>query len=79
MAVAEMPDSFAYFWTHYQWTGSVSTYGIEYTLLDRYGETTRAVTKLTNHSEATMFTYDYDPAVAVAPNGRIGVVWYRYL
>ncbi|HUM37206.1 MAG TPA: hypothetical protein PLQ85_10080, partial [Anaerolineae bacterium] len=52
---------------------------IEYTLLDRYGQTVRGVSKLTNHSGATMNTYDYDPAVAVAPNGRLGVVWYRYL
>lgn len=79
MAVAEMPDSFAYFWTKYHWTGSVGIYEIEYTLLDCYGETVRGVSKLTDHSGATVNTYDYDPAVAVAPNGRIGVVWYRYL
>jgi len=79
MAVAEMPDSFAYFWSRYDWTGDVMREEIEYTLLDRYGETTRAVTRLTDHSGATMSTYDYDPAVAVAPNGRIGVLWYRDL
>jgi len=37
------------------------------------------VSKLTGHSGATVSTYDYDPAVAVAPNGRIGVLWYRDL
>lgn len=79
MAVAEMPDSFAYFWNDYHPTGSVGTYEIEYTLLDRYGEVMRRVSKLTNHSGAAVNTYDYYPAVAVAPNGRIGVVWYRYL
>ncbi len=82
MAVAEMPDSFAYFWDRGRCLdGSCNVYGdeIEYTLLDRYGQTVRGVSKLTNHSGATMRTYDYDPAVAVAPNGRIGVVWYRYL
>jgi len=79
MAVAEMPDSFAYFWNDYNWTGSVGAYEIEYTLLDRYGQTVRGVSKLTNHSWATVNTYDYEPAVAVAPNGRIGVMWYRYL
>jgi hypothetical protein len=52
---------------------------IEYTLLDRYGDTARAVNKLTNHTGATWSTYDYEPAVAVAPNGHIGVAWYRYL
>jgi len=82
MAVAEMPDSFAYFWDRgrcLDGSCNVYVYEIEYTLLDRYGQTVRGVSKLTNHSGATMNTYDYDPAVAVAPNGRLGVVWYRYL
>ena len=79
MAMAAMPDSFAYFWSQYRWTGSVGTNEIEYTLLDRYGQTVRGVSKLTDHSGATMNTYDYYPAVAVAPNGRIGVLWRRYL
>ena len=52
---------------------------IEYTLLDSDGDATRDVSKLTDHSGATVSTYDYDPAVAVAPNGNIGVLWYRYL
>jgi hypothetical protein len=78
VAVAEMPDSFAYFWDDYHWTGSVGTYEIEYSLLDRYGRTVRGVSNLTNHSGAAVNTYDYYPAVGVAPNGRIGVVWYRY-
>lgn len=73
-AVAEMPNGFAYFW-YDLWMKE-----IEYTLLDRYGNTVRGVNKLTNHSGATTQTWkDENPAVAVAPNGRIGVVWYRYL
>jgi hypothetical protein len=52
---------------------------IEYALLDRYGNVVRPVSKLTDHTGATMDTYDYSPAVAVAPDGRIGVLWYRYL
>lgn len=79
MAVAEMPDSFAYLWTRFRSVDSVYVGEIEYTLLDRYGETVRAVSKLTDHTGATVRTYDYDPAVAVAPNGYIGVIWYRYL
>ena len=79
MAVAEMPGSFAYFWTKYRSVGSVYVREIEYILLDRYGETVRAVSPLTYHSGATMETYDDSPAVAVASNGRIGVLWYREL
>ncbi|MEA3309410.1 MAG: hypothetical protein U9Q70_07855, partial [Chloroflexota bacterium] len=78
MAVAETPG-FVYAWTKYQGLGDFSIRDIEYTLLNDSGNTTRAVTKLTNNSGATMNTYDYDPAVAVAPNGNIGVLWYRYL
>jgi hypothetical protein len=79
MAVAEMPSGdFVYAWYKGRSVGSVYVYEIEYTLLNRYGETVRAVSKLTDHTGATVNTYDY-PAVAVAPNGRIGVLWYRYL
>lgn len=80
-AVAEKPngDGFAYFWSKYRRTGSVGVSEIEYTLVDRYGETVRGITKLTNHTRATVYTYDVAPAVAVAPDGHIGVLWYRYL
>lgn len=80
MAVAEMPNgNLVYAWHKWRSLGSVVVREIEYTLLDHLGNITRAVTKLTDHSGATMTTYDYYPAVAVAPNGRIGVLWYRYL
>lgn len=78
MAVAEMPNSFAYVWYKRRSIGSTYVREIEYTLRDSNGSAIRGVSKLTNHSGATMNTYDYDPAVAVAPNGRIGVIWYRY-
>jgi hypothetical protein len=82
-AVAEAPNSnFIYAWTKWRCLNSdCSVYGreIEYALLDRYGNIVRPVSKLTDHTGATMYTYDYSPAVAVAPNGRIGVLWYRYL
>jgi len=79
LAVAEMPSgNFIYAWRKGRSVGSIYVNEIEYTLLNRYGDTVRAVSKLTDHSGATVYTYDY-PAVAVAPNGRIGVLWYRYL
>jgi hypothetical protein len=34
---------------------------------------------LTDHTGAQVGTYDYSLAVAVAPSGRIGVTWYRYM
>lgn len=79
IAVAEMPTSFAYFWSKGRSANSQYVSELEYTLLNHDGSTQRAVTRLTDHSGATVNTYDDDPAVAVAPNGRIGVLWYRYL
>lgn len=79
MAVAETSGGFVYLWNDYNWTGDFSTYEIKYTLLDNSGETARGISKLTNLSGATVNVYDYAPAVAVAPNGNIGVVWYRRL
>jgi hypothetical protein len=82
-AVAEAPNgNFIYAWYKGRCLDSncnVYVSEIEYALLDRYGNVVRPVSKLTDNSGATMNTYDYSPAVAVAPNGRIGVLWYRYL
>jgi hypothetical protein len=58
---------------------NIYVYEIEYILLDHSGNTVRAVSKLTNNSGATMYINDSLPSVAVAPNGTIGVTWYRYL
>ena len=79
MAVAEMPSgNFVYAGSTYRWLGNIGVNEIEYTLLNRYGETVRAVSKLTNNSGAAVNTYDY-PVVAVAPNGHIGALFYRAL
>ena len=82
-AVAEAPNgNFIYAWNRERCLDSncnVYVTEIEYALLDRYGNVVRPVSKLTDHTGATMDTYNYSPAVAVAPNGRIGVLWYRYL
>ena len=83
LAIAEAPNgSFAYAWAKERCldiscTASVDE--IEYALLNKYGESVRAVSKLTNHTGATMGTFDSWPAVAAAPNGRIGLVWMREL
>jgi hypothetical protein len=82
MAVAEAPNSnFIYAWNRWSCGSACSIWvaEIEYALLDRYGNVVRPVSKLTDHSGATMDTYDRDPAIAVAPNGRIGVLWQREL
>jgi hypothetical protein len=79
MALAKMADGFTYAWNYYQWRDGVGTREIEYTMLDQEGNAIRGVTKLTDHSGATVATYDNRPAVAVTPDGHIGILWYRYL
>jgi uncharacterized repeat protein (TIGR01451 family) len=83
LSAAEAPNgNFAYLWQRGRCLdGPCHVYvsEIQYALLNRYGETVRGVSKLTDHSGATIATYDVYPAVAVAPDGRIGVLWYRYL
>ncbi|MFV2044293.1 MAG: hypothetical protein ACC700_13810 [Anaerolineales bacterium] len=81
MAIVETPG-FVYAWTRDRCIdGPCSTWisEIEYTLLDRQGDPARAITKLADHSSAAINTYDSQPALAVAPNGRIGLLWYRQL
>lgn len=51
---------------------------IEFTFLNADGSLSLPVTQLTNNI-GTGETYDYDPAVAVAPNGTIGVTWRRWI
>jgi hypothetical protein len=51
---------------------------IEYALLNAHGEVVRPVTRLADHSAVSVNTYDNQPAVAVTPDGRIGLLWYRY-
>jgi hypothetical protein len=82
LAVAETPaGGFVYAWSRYRYSiplnNSVSE--IEYALVNGFGETVRGPLRLTNHSNATVLTYDQEPAVAVAPNGRTGLLWRRYL
>ena len=71
-AIAETPG-FVQVWSKY---GNFYD-NIEFTLLDDTGEINLPATALTDNSTAVVEIYDLAPAVAVAPNGYIGVLWYR--
>jgi len=77
--VAKTANSgFIYVWNRYDCLDtSCAVYGseIEYALLDRNGDAVRGVTKLTDHSGATVNTYDHSAVAAVTPSGQIGVLW----
>ncbi len=79
MAVAETGDGFVYTWYKRRVVDRLDLYEIEYALYDRLGRRTRGVSKLTDHTGATMMTRDLGLAVAVAPDGSIGFVWQRRL
>ena len=79
LAVTETQLGFFQAWRDYHWNGSYDTYQIEYAIVDRFGEIIRPESVLTDLSGVMMMTYDYTPAAAAAPDGRIGVVWERYL
>jgi hypothetical protein len=75
-AVAQLPNG-NYF---YAWDRTADgMINIEYALLDRNGTLVRAPARLTNNSGAAYYTSDTSPALAVAPDGTVGVVWRRYL
>jgi hypothetical protein len=82
-AVAEASNgNLTFAWDRGYCVGSgcpLSVYDIDYTLLDDHGGVVHPVSKLSDNSGATMRTNDLYPAVAVAPNGSTGVLWYRYL
>jgi hypothetical protein len=50
-----------------------------FAVLDRFGNRVRTPAKLTEYNTATVSTYDEFPAVAVAPNGSIAIVWCQFL
>lgn len=80
VAIAESQDGFIYLWTKSRQSArGVSVREIEYAVQDRYGKSIRGVRKLTDLWSADTTTYDGELAVSVAPNGRVGVSWQRYM
>lgn len=52
---------------------------LELAILAPDGRTVRAATKLTDFTGSTRSAFDSAPVIAVAPNGRTGVIWQRLL
>ncbi len=78
LAIAEGPTNYVYVWNHYSYLNppGVSVSELFYGIIDEVGI---SVQQLTSHLTATINTQDYNPAVAVAPDGKIGVIWKREL
>lgn len=79
-SVAEMPSGYIDFWTMYRRNNQgVYVRELAYVLLDRANVVTRGVGLLTNYDGAMVNVYDYSPALAVTPDGHVGILWYQYL
>jgi hypothetical protein len=76
-AIVETGDGFFLAWSRSIWHGTYWTGEIITKLVDHAGFTLRDGLKLTDHSSAVSDVYDGNQAVAVAPNGMIGVMWSR--
>ncbi len=79
-AIAATPSGgFVYVWNVNRMVGpsnNILVSDIEYTILDRNSNPVRVPSKLTNNGNAPYQVQDLIPAVAVAPNGRIGILWW---
>jgi hypothetical protein len=54
-------------------------YELYFAILDGQGNILRPATRLSDYSSSAINVYDYHPTVAVTPDGRIGITWYRYM
>ena len=52
---------------------------IQYSLVNRFGETIHPPSRLTENRWVSLDTYDYYPVVAATPDGRFGVLWLQEL
>ena len=81
-AVAETPDyNFITVWSEVVFENdNFLGYILQYTQVDHFGQILRPVTDLTALStEVGYQSMDWAPAIAVAPNGNIGISWERYI
>ena len=79
LAVVRRPIGYAYFWDEKRAipNSNIEVNEILFSLLDLKGAAQGQVRKLADHGSPQQFILDSNVAVAVAPNGRIGVLWLR--
>ena len=78
MAIAQLTGAtYFYVWWHAQWVAPVPHSYLEFTIVDNTGSPIVPATRLTDNEAVTTETYDIQPAVAVTPDGHIGILWNR--
>ncbi|MGD2165247.1 MAG: hypothetical protein PVH50_06940 [Anaerolineae bacterium] len=77
-AVATTPDNNAVnVWNTTYYNGTTLVSEVQYAVLNRSGGFVQPVVRLTDNSDALEMTFDFSPAVDVAPNGNIAIGWAR--
>jgi hypothetical protein len=64
-------------WNTNYWNGNAWVSEIQYAVVNPGGSIVKSIVRLTDNSAAPRKTYDFSPAVAVAPNGNILIDWAR--
>jgi hypothetical protein len=79
VAVIETGSGLLTAWSEGRNTGQAWVAEVWLAMTDREGEPVAPAVRLADHSGAELDTYDRSPALAVAPDGHIGVLCYRTL
>lgn len=81
-AIVETPEhTFVHVWGEWDW-GDNNQDGVvlSYAVVDRLGQVIQPATTLTSlYGSADFYTEDWYHSIAVTPDGKIGVLWTRYL
>lgn len=81
-AVLETPNStFVNVYREWEWLENDSRgYRLKYAVFDRLGQVVQPATELSGlYGEPDSYTYMYSPSIAVTPDGKVGVLWVRYI
>ncbi len=82
-AIVETPEqTFVHVWSEWVWEedNNRSGYVLNYAVVDRLGQVIQPATALTSlYGSSDFYTEDRNYSLAVTPDGKIGVLWSRYL
>jgi hypothetical protein len=76
-AIAETLNGYALVWSRWRFINDRWISELEYTLTDKYGNTIKPVSRLTDHSSAARRTHDFRPVITASAGGNIAITWYR--
>jgi len=81
-AIVETPDhNFVHVWSEWEWADNgAQGYVLKYAVMDKLGREVQPAADLTSlYGSPNSYTYDGPTSLAVTPDGKIGVLWTRFL